>query len=1668
MKRKEMKTVLLETRMQTIANVINTYIVPLAKPVVSSGTVAQDPTVVAHVKETIKGEEDTVYDLYAKNKLATNGKPVPKKQFLANPARFILYGTLDEIQENQIPIGQVKANDLAAIFQKKLPKGTELSEDTLYQAVLDFTLDDLAPAEYSKQKKFTALIKRRIQEGLGDSIYNGIVDERAFGGLIKMREAFNNAAQYINNAYFYIFNQALKEAVVENEGKPLTAKQEKELEKKLLGMGLYPGVAHYGTTGAGTNQEAFDEMVDFSEREVATLKNNAEELEDLNNTETSYAKARIKTAKPISTGLREISDVQLFARRKRPVKDLGVKAYVVNTHAADSNWIQTMVEKYGVAHIFDAMLAGVDNVAEIVKFGNEQFLKQNLDFSMLEAMQRRVDTVNNLIANNEEIRAYIEKYMAETKNVSAENAVEAFLELINKPKREKDPLLLTDFNNRVEDSTKAREDLKKSISYVNQLMLPNGSYKNPDMEDILFSSPGDMRDSKILQGSETEVSATDSVKIIEEVAKRENVEISPEHETRLKTLWDDILIPLLVNTQELKTVFATATNPVNAGTYDPDNREIFIASSEGAATAGIPLSVREVAAHEYLHGTLYHFFEDPANSDYRQRAEKLYERAQEVVKPYHFLPEGVSWDMTSDSIRQAAQRRWDHIFGNPENGLHEFIAMGRTNEALIKILSDTTLGWDKGQKLSKFLESPLQFIWDAIANMLNWLTENKVRQSRGQSVYKNLDSLLQQIVQIQDKQKIGFGYKLDKIYKSTLDATNEGLKRSFYVAGRELANKAGNLAGGKFPSRLNLKGGGPEYREELVSQSKKVLGIVEEALSTNKRSELLSNLRQELFGLDATSRQWQNVLTNTLTSLEQERKRVKEGVTNLLYSFFDKNNPPSIKESRDLNDVILRLDLDSLVDNFSLEDIEQLLINPAALNEATTKLERELERTQQIPTYFRLLNEARGLGLLISEGKVGQRIQVTNADNIVEQLGFEDILPVANKERTRQIVDQLATLEGLRRTDVSKLRTTANIIARERNKAEGENGVTNLLAFHRAFKEKSLTENFDGNPVGTFKGYTKENLGTDASVEVGYASQKYEAFMRRKGYKKVRNLKRDPLHNGLQLALYKTNIEMPAYSAGAVSLTDEQQKGTTVTEQLSRAGIAIDNKYLTSKLVNDITKKMQAEAKRMSRGEVQVNEEIPYLLPIFDQKTKQIINYRYIMSLEDKDASLNRDDRVFETLGSMFSSIVDKKVTPEVNEVVLDQLKSDWDNYKDEKQTLDKSKSKYRWRFVSATSPSFEDREIYRMLPEATKFEAKKRFGDNPIPIRANLANYVFGTRDVTLTSLVTNANLVSPVTVPYAAVISFNMADKLFREVMQLVRVRNSILQPAVVTGNILSNVLVLLADGIPPAYIVEHIGTSILAMRRYQKQRDETTKLEYEVLARQQRNQNTKQLENRLGFLRNSMQKNPVHELVEEGLFTAIVEDINISGLSSQQGKIIGRLGETLEDKARGTRFSWATTTFKEMSMTPGSKSFAVATALNQYGDFVGRYIEYKYNTEVRKISKEEAKRNALEDFVFYDEPTDPRIKFMNDYGIFMYSKFFIRIQRVYAKLFAKNPAISLTTMFVDQNLADLSSISIQDYFLNFDKLWYKLDLLPVDKLLDVIGLPMLKWINPVAYAP
>ena len=155
------------------------------------------------------------------------------------------------------------------------------------------------------------------------------------------------------------------------------------------------------------------------------------------------------------------------------------------------------------------------------------------------------------------------------------------------------------------------------------------------------------------------------------------------------------------------------------------------------------------------------------------------------------------------------------------------------------------------------------------------------------------------------------------------------------------------------------------------------------------------------------------------------------------------------------------------------------------------------------------------------------------------------------------------------------------------------------------------------------------------------------------------------------------------------------------------------------------------------------------------------------------------------------------------------------------------------------------------------------------------------------------------------------------------------------------------------------------------------------------------TSHIQSEIDRLNIAIKNNPVTEMINAGLMPTIVEDVaNEDDPYSYKSAFI-KSTEKYTSKLNSSVRSAG----KVAYMSHDTKVYQSLARITQLSDFVARYALYQQLTTRKEnpVSKEVAIQEASDAFINYDVPMNRNLQYMDDMGFFMFTKYFLRIQRV-----------------------------------------------------------------------
>lgn len=255
------------------------------------------------------------------------------------------------------------------------------------------------------------------------------------------------------------------------------------------------------------------------------------------------------------------------------------------------------------------------------------------------------------------------------------------------------------------------------------------------------------------------------------------------------------------------------------------------------------------------------------------------------------------------------------------------------------------------------------------------------------------------------------------------------------------------------------------------------------------------------------------------------------------------------------------------------------------------------------------------------------------------------------------------------------------------------------------------------------------------------------------------------------------------------------------------------------------------------------------------------------------------------------------------------------------------------------------------------------------------------------------------------------------------------------VLLGNMVSNIMVMKVAGVSWHDIWRAHKDAIAGVQAYQKDAKRLQEMEHTLKARRLSPAARSALMVKRDLLQDKISRNPVTDLMEEGMLPTIVDDVTIDETGfSMKNKL-----DTLFDEYTAKLPKPLESAVRVMAMTHDTKLYQGMSYLTQVSDFIGRYAMYHHLTKNKKTSREEAINQAMQTFVNYDLPTHPVLQYLNDIGMLWFTKYFFRTQMVILQQVKSNPGGVLFVQMLDKLFGGGVSY-IGDSFFLFGGLLYR----------------------------
>ena len=1093
---------------------------------------------------------------------------------------------------------------------------------------------------------------------------------------------------------------------------------------------------------------------------------------------------------------------------------------------------------------------------------------------------------------------------------------------------------------------------------------------------------------------------------------------SSAHTENLKSVLESFVFKALPALNNLK-LFKVENKDLNRGTYrysgrnsDKEQNSIYISVGDQKAAFRSGMSASEVFVHELLHGSLAYSIDNDVKL--RKQLRNLYLKVkQSGVGPEAFLNiqekngvkgaiySGSFYPENSDVYKETyknAQERFDYIFSNDKSKevtniisgkkvksftnpyLHEFAVFGLTNENFINALKKV----DPKVKLNQEKPTVANALKRWFENVMSFLQLTKARPDS--DAYALLKSLGEDLVIREQNYHGGIYHLLDnaddavsnKLVKAAgKKALDADLKNSLLgntpVIGQALRATQNFAKAGRKANQLvmnTLLSDAGKITNNVVKQAGlDVINELSGASNVTRPFETLRRIKNNV--IDRTKQTLMADIAKALNSSMKKELTSEEGDSishALIYT--------NVAELATLNE-------EGTYD-FDMNEIKDLVGNKQARSQEINKVENDIKRSfPSLATFFTASAENLGYFMVTGEAKYQGNLALNPEVVIKDALDqFKNrTLTESQRIQAQNLIGRLSVLHALNETNYKDLATVKKLIESD------SEGVMNILGTHKAIQENAKKNLFDGQSKLMRFGYTSEKLNEDAVYKTVNKNELNEAI-NRYGFKQVAVIAPDPADPIQEEAyvVYRAYGGKNEFDSGATSLTSLQAQGTDIYHRHLTNNIGGNKAFAGFQKVKK-QKSLTSVGSRKPAGRSK-------LIPVRNNEG-DIVEYRYMMSRVNKKTYLNRNDNFATVLGKTAASAHDKAKSAELNRELVEKA---YEEFKAMPST-----EIAQMILVGPNSSDPEAQRIYTMLPDDMKNHIVKTWGMNGnMYVHRDVWKHMFGQRKLTINSL-SYANPEAYDGMEKVAIVSKNLMDTMlnnkygifaettWQQVVSLAKDSIVIKGISTLKNNIISNQLVLLAMGIDPLTAYKWQKEAYIAAKEFERNNTRITEINYMMQANA-KFANSKKLKQELTELLEEQSKNTVKDLLDAGVYQTIAEDIYTLEDNSAIGGLIEQRLDSLIDKTGETGSKIINTAL----LRHDTVVYDFLKEATQMSDFMARYALHKKNLS-KGMDFESSVNNIVDTFVDYDTPTNAFLQYANDMGLVMFTKYFLRIQKV-----------------------------------------------------------------------
>ena len=854
--------------------------------------------------------------------------------------------------------------------------------------------------------------------------------------------------------------------------------------------------------------------------------------------------------------------------------------------------------------------------------------------------------------------------------------------------------------------------------------------------------------------------------------------------------------------------------------------------------------VSEIFLHEINHLMSHHVFKD--NIKLRRLMEDLRNSAIDSGVTYKLFLDGI--DKPTNEEIALAKMKFEYTFDKTAN-IEEFYAYATTNEQVYnaikdinittKLVTEVELDPNKREPFKKVLNKLIKIVNDV------W----KLLSGRGDTGGKMIVDMVSTIARL-DAEQAQAKYKADNSEMGLSDYA-KGKIAKLDEALEPVVQKVSDWS-----DKLSAKQGA----SWLGNQIKKI-PVLNDLMETGISQYLWRMVTQDTTSNDVADMYM--VFRHSKQVVEKHTADIRNGVLAVakdLYKDLDKSTKDSITR------VILEAD----VAQFTASEIKAYLDNPASLDAEIARLKQELTPNKD------RLEQIEGLAEYLVSGKVTVHNQQMNANNIVAGLYKEQQKYKKPDKQRVEMVDKLVSLIALKNSDKTQLELLKNVDNEILDKT-----INMYRGYIDNMRANATLDIHDPVP----KGYTRPEDGLlkyelIPEEEVKAQESVLMKLVHEEPYAVV---------EGKKYYLMTGRTKSVGFNEGAIGLISHTTEGIPLSSLIRK------NNELKGKLElldGELKRKTREIILNISRKKTDAHKLFKLdagqtLVPVYDHQNN-LADYRIQLTKLEKELYLpDRKTELEEVLSHTFSRSIKTSLTATENRRVIDTIIEH-----SAQGVLERPED-----YVLVEEYTEEDRvngvkrekrhDRWEYLPDHTKDYIFQKTKNKGILIHKDFVELMTGEKDVTIGNFAKFGIDLRKYPVARARLMAL---ESYLAEILGYVKNAMVVLNADVLLGNQTSNAIVAITHGIDPITYAKKFKTRWQELNDYNEKSQQLAELEVRKMAGEN-------VENRMKQLKRQLEGNIWDDLVKDGQYTALVEDINIEGQG--EGQLMTMAKNYLEKK-------------------------------------------------------------------------------------------------------------------------------------------------------------------------